>query len=162
MKLNELQPKTRAIRTKRVGRGGKRGTTSGGGTKGQKSRAGAGVRPGFRGGDNRIWQLFPKQRGASKKPGNSRPHRKHRHYQVRYSKPVVINLSDLNIFSNGDVITPELLLERGVVESIKRGVKVLGDGELTKKLTFERMMFSESAQKKLDIVSEKPKGDESR
>jgi large subunit ribosomal protein L15 len=155
MQLHELQPKTRKQRTKRVGRGGKRGTTSGGGTKGQKSRSGAGVKPGFRGGDNRLWQLFPKQRGATKKPGNSSPHRKHRFYMLRHKKSAVVNLSDLNAFSSGDVVTPALLLERGIIESLKKGVKVLGNGDLKKKLTFEgEFTFSKSAQEKLGIKSE--------
>ena len=152
MQLHELKPKTRKQRTKRVGRGGKRGTTSGGGTKGQKSRSGAGVKPGFRGGDNRLWQLFPKQRGASKKPGNSSPHRKHRFYAMHRVKPAIINLGALNAFSNGDTITPELLLERGIVQSLKRGVKILGNGDLKKKLTFEgKIIFSKSAREKLGI-----------
>lgn len=149
MQLHDLKPKTQRGRFKRIGRGGKRGTTSGGGTKGQKGRAGAAVKPGFRGGDNRLWQLFPKTRGASKKPGNSSPHRKHRRYQVHYSKPAVINLSDLNVFSNGDTVTPELLLERGVVQSVDNGVKVLGNGALTKKLNFQGLVFSKSAQAKI-------------
>ena len=59
MQIHQLKPKTARSFAKRVGRGGKRGTTSGKGTKGQKSRAGSYVRPGFRGGDNRLWQLFP-------------------------------------------------------------------------------------------------------
>ena len=155
MQLHELQRKTPKQRSKRVGRGGKRGTTSGGGTKGQKGRAGAGVKPGFRGGDNRLWQLFPKQRGASKKPGNSSPHRKHRFYSMKYTKPAVLNLGDLNAFSNGDVVTPELLLEKGIVQSLKNGIKILGNGELKKKLTFEGVMeFSKSAQGKLGIKTE--------
>ena len=149
MQLHQLKPKSYRSKGKRVGRGGKRGTTSGAGTKGQKGRAGAGVKPGFRGGDNRLWQLFPKQRGATKKPGNSRPHRKHRFYHLRNQKPAVINLSDLNVFSNGDAVTPELLLERGMVESLKGGVKVLGSGELKKKLTLKGLALSKAAQEQL-------------
>jgi large subunit ribosomal protein L15 len=155
MQLHELKRKTPKQRTKRVGRGGKRGTTSGGGTKGQKSRSGAGVKPGFRGGDNRLWQLFPKQRGASKKPGNSSPHRKHRFYRLQHDKMVVLNLSDLNAFSNGDTVTPALLLEKGLVQTLKTGVKILGNGELKKKLTFEgEIMFSKSAKEKLGIKTD--------
>lgn len=67
MQLHELKPIHPRKRRKRVGRGGKRGTFSGRGTKGQKSRAGASVRPGFRGGDTPLWKVFPKQRGAGKK-----------------------------------------------------------------------------------------------
>ena len=96
MDLSNLKPKTLRKSSKRVGRGGKRGTTSGHGTKGQKGRAGSSVKPGFRGGDNRIWQLFPKQRGASKKPGGKGIHVKHRFYMLRHSKSTVLNLGDLN------------------------------------------------------------------
>jgi len=148
MQLHDLKPQHKKSRSKRVGRGGKRGTTSGHGTKGQKSRAGAGVKPGFRGGDNRLWQLFPKLRGATKKPGNARPHRKHRFYRLRQTKPIVINLTDLNVFSNGDTVTPELLLERGVVQS-QGEIKVLGNGELNKKLTLHGLELSKSAREKL-------------
>src|SRR3990167_2533358 len=115
MDLSQLKSKTLRKVQQRVGRGGKRGTYSGKGMKGQKSRAGAGFKPGFRGGDNRLWQLFPKQRGASKKPGSNRPHKKHRFYQLRHDKSAVINLDVLNQFAEGTLVTPELLLEKGVI-----------------------------------------------
>src|SRR4051812_32097612 len=111
MQLSTLKRNTARPKTKRVGRGGKRGTTSGHGTKGQKGRAGASVRPGFRGGDNRIWQLFPKQRGASKKHGNSSPHRKHRYFSISRIKPEVINLYTLAAFKDGDMVSPQTLAE---------------------------------------------------
>ena len=149
MQLHNLKPKTPRKKQKRVGRGGKRGTFSGGGSKGQKSRAGAGVKPGFRGGDNRLWQLFPKQRGASKKPGNSKPHRKHRFFQIHYKKPAILKLSDLNIFQDGQNINPELLTEKGLIETSKNGVKVLGTGAINRKLNFEKILFSESAKDKI-------------
>lgn len=150
MQLHHLKPRTERKSSKRVGRGGKRGTTSGGGTKGQKGRAGAGVRAGFRGGDNRIWQMFPKNRGASKKHGNKKPHRKHRLYQVRNSKPTVANLSDLNILEHGVTVTPEMLVEKGIIASADKGVKILSTGELKKKLTFKGFVFSESAKAKIE------------
>lgn len=149
MDLSKLQSKTTRTRSRRVGRGGKRGTTSGGGTKGQKSRAGAYVRPGFRGGDNRIWQLFPKQRGASKKPGNKSPHRKHRYYTYRQSKPVIFNLSFFNQFNVKELINPKFLKDGGFITDLNRKVKVLGNGELKNKLNFEGLGFSESAGKKV-------------
>src|SRR3990167_8914073 len=105
MDLSKLQSKTRRKSEKRVGRGGKRGTYSGGGTKGQKSRAGSGVKPGFRGGDNRLWQLFPKQRGASKKPGGKGPHKKHRFFQYRQDKQAVFNLGFFNRFTEEEIIS---------------------------------------------------------
>ncbi|MDP2647916.1 MAG: uL15 family ribosomal protein [Candidatus Yanofskybacteria bacterium] len=134
---------------KRVGRGGKRGTFSGGGSKGQKSRAGASVKPGFRGGDNRIWQAFPKSRGASKKPGNARPHRKHRFYQFRATKPLILNVGDLNIFHDGDTITPDVLAEKGILPKTHADVKLLGGGDLKKKITLKDMQVSKSAVEKI-------------
>lgn len=147
MQPHTLKPNTPRKKQKRIGRGGKRGTTSGGGTKGQKGRAGAGVKPGFRGGDNRLWQLFPKQRGASKKPGSNKPHRKHRFFALSRSKPAAVNLDIFNQFTDGVVVTPVMLAEKGIVG--KANVKVLGDGELTKKITFDGFTFSASAREKI-------------
>lgn len=150
MNIHELKPKTKRPSKKYVGRGGKKGTFSGKGTKGQKSRAGAYVRPGFRGGDNRLWQLFPKQRGAGKKPGNARPHPKHRYFIYRNAKSAVLNLDVFNRFNEGDTITPSKLLESGMISlDVKQGIKILGDGELNKKLTFEGFKFSKSAEDKI-------------
>src|SRR3989344_7762916 len=126
MDLSKLQSKTVRKSSKRVGRGGKRGTTSGHGTKGQKSRAGATVRPGFRGGDNRLWQLFPKQRGASKKPGGKGPHKKHRFFRLRQNKPMVFNLGFFNQFTEEEIINPEVLSKKGFLEGKNRRIKVLG------------------------------------
>lgn len=158
MDLSNLKPTTPRKSVKRVGRGGKRGTFSGKGSKGQKSRAGAGVKPGFRGGDNRIWQLFPKQRGASKKPGGSGIYAKHRFYRLRQDKPMVVNLEEFNKFNDGDTITPKVLLDEGILSA--RGgsapsrnqtkkVKILGDGELSRKIIFEGFKISESAKSKI-------------
>ena len=149
MNLTNLKPNTQRKHTKRVGRGGKRGTFSGKGSKGQKSRAGAGVKPGFRGGDNRIWQLFPKQRGASKKPGSSRPHKKHRFFRLRHDKLEVINLDQLNKFNDGQILTPDSLAQEGIVSARTKGVKILGDGELKKKLELHGFEFSSSAKQKI-------------
>ena len=146
MQLSNLKPKTPRKNRKRVGRGGKRGTTAGAGSKGQKSRAGASVRPGFRGGDNRIWQLFPKLRGASKKHGNKRPHPKHRFFSPRHAKPCSINLWDLGVFTEGDTVSPVTLAEKGLVPVGAKAVKVLGGGELKKKLTFSDVQVSESVR----------------
>ena len=149
MDLSNIQPKTPRKSVKRVGRGGKRGTFSGGGTKGQKSRAGSGVKPGFRGGDNRIWQLFPKQRGASKKPGGKGPHKKHRFFRLRQDKPVVFNLGFFNQFSSEEIVNPELLKRKGFIVNSKGRVKVLGDGELKAKINFQGFEFSKSAVEKI-------------
>lgn len=150
MDLSNLQPNTPRKSVKRVGRGGKRGTYSGGGTKGQKSRAGAGVKPGFRGGDNRIWQLFPKQRGASKKPGGKGPHKKHRYFRLRQDKPAVLNLGFFNQFSESDIISPRSLKEKGLIgNENEKKIKILGGGELKRKLNFEGFDFSKSARSKV-------------
>lgn len=149
MNLNQLKSNTKRKSAKRVGRGGKRGTYSGKGTKGQKSRAGAGVKPGFRGGDNRLWQLFPKQRGASKKPGGKGVHRKHRFYQLRHDKPVVFNLGFFNQFTDEELIDSEFLSKKGFLSSSKDKVKILGDGELKEKKNFKGFNFSKSAIKKI-------------
>ena len=152
MDLSNLQPNTRRKSVKRVGRGGKRGTFSGGGTKGQKSRAGAGVKPGFRGGDNRIWQLFPKQRGASKKPGGKGAHRKHRYYKYSQTKPTVFNLGFFNQFSGEEIINTELLHKKGFIPDTKVKIKVLGDGELKRKVDFQGFTFSKKAKDKISKI----------
>lgn len=152
MNLSELKSKTGRKSSKRVGRGGKRGTYSGKGSKGQKSRAGAGFKQGFRGGDNRIWQLFPKQRGASKKPGSNRPHMKHRFYQLRHDKSPAFNLDFFNRFDDGQVVNPKVLAEQGFIKNSDKSdkfIKVLGNGELQKKLDFQGFKFSESAKLKI-------------
>ena len=149
MDLSQLKSRTQRSPRRRVGRGGKRGTYSGKGTKGQKSRAGAGFKPGFRGGDNRIWQLFPKQRGASKKPGSNRPHKKHRFFQLRHTKPAVFNLDRFNVFDDGQLLTPETLVDKGLISNDNKGIKILGDGELKKKLVFQGFDFSKSAKEKI-------------
>ncbi len=149
MDLSNLKPKTVRKNQKRVGRGGKRGTFSGGGTKGQKSRAGSGVKPGFRGGDNRLWQLFPKQKGASKKPGGKGVHRKHRFYRLRQDKPAVFNLGFFNQFTGEDLINPEFLNKKGFIPNSEHNVKILGDGELKGKKTFEGFTLSKKARQKI-------------
>ena len=150
MNIHQLKPKTKRQSPKRVGRGGKKGTFSGKGSKGQKARAGAYVRPGFRGGDNRLWQLFPKQRGAGKKPGNSRPHPKHKFFILRGVKPTVLNLEFFESFKDGQTVSPQTLMEGGKLDMVsKKGVKILGDGTFTKKITFEGFIFSASAKEKI-------------
>lgn len=149
MDLSQLKPNTPRKSQKRVGRGGKRGTYSGKGMKGQKSRAGAGVKPGFRGGDNRIWQLFPKQRGASKKPGGSGIYAKHRFYQLRKGQPSAVNIREFNKFNDGETVNPKALFEKGILREDAKEVKILGDGELAKRLVFEGFRLSKSAKEKI-------------
>src|SRR6185369_1498006 len=148
MNIHQLKPKTPRTYSKRVGRGGKRGTTSGKGTKGQASRAGAGIKPGFRGGDSRIWQLFPKQRGASKKPGNNSPHQKHRFFQFRNKKPIAVSLDAFNSFSEGQEVTKEMLFEKGIIGVSKLPVKVLSTVTLKRKVALKGFLFSAAAREK--------------
>jgi len=149
MNLSQLKSNTVRKSGKRVGRGGKRGTFSGKGSKGQKSRAGASVRAGFRGGDNRIWQLFPKQRGASKKPGGSGKYVKHRHYILKHDKSPVVNVEEFNKFSDGETVNPKTLFEKRILRRVEKEVKILGDGELGRKLVFEGFSLSKSARDKI-------------
>ena len=138
MKLNELRytdgSKSNA---KRVGRGTSSGfgKTSGRGQKGQKSRSGGGVRLGFEGGQNPLFRRIPK-RGFN-----------NYNFSVRYA---VINVSDLNRFSDGAEITPELLKEVGLVKKQLDGIKVLGNGTLDKKLTVKASVFSKTAKEKIE------------
>ena len=133
MKLHELTYTEGARHTKkRVGRGTGSGTgkTSGRGMKGQKSRAGGGVRPGFEGGQTPLFQRLPK-RGFTN------------YTKKEYS---IINLSDLNRFEDGTKVTPELLVQSGLAKQVKAGIKILGNGTLEKKLEISAHKFSKSAK----------------
>lgn len=138
MKLHELRPQDGSVKTrKRVGRGIGSGTgkTSGKGQKGQNSRSGGGVRIGFEGGQLPLFRRLSK-RGFT----NAR-------FKTVYA---TINVGDLNNFEEGTVITPELLLETGLVKKQLDGIKVLGNGELTKKITVKANQFSKSAIEKIE------------
>lgn len=138
MKLNELKYNEGSkFEAKRKGRGTSAGNgkTSGRGQKGQKSRSGGGVRPGFEGGQNPLFRRVPK-RGFN-----------NYNFQVKYA---VINVSDLNRFEDGAEITPELLKEIGLVKKQLDGIKVLGNGNLDKKLTVKASVFSRSAKEKIE------------
>ena len=138
MKLHELNPSEGAFKTrKRVGRGpgSGLGKTSGKGHKGQNARSGGGVRPGFEGGQLPLFRRLPK-RGFSNAP-----------FKTRYA---VINLSDLNKFEDGALITPELLKEMGILKNQLDGVKVLAKGSLEKKLTVKANKFSNKAKEEIE------------
>ena len=131
--LNQLKPVEGARHSKkRLGRGigSGLGKTAGRGTKGQNSRSGGGVRPGFEGGQLPLFQRLPK-RGFKN------------HTRVEYA---VINVSDLNVFDNGKTVTVEDIVNAKLVKEVKNGIKVLGNGELTKKLTVKANKFSKSAE----------------
>jgi len=136
MDLSNLQPALGSHRNrKRIGRGHGSGTgkTAGKGHKGQKARAGGSVKPGFEGGQ------MPLQRRLPKRGFNPLTHREY----------ALVNLRDLELFEAGSVVDIEALGKAGLVGQIKDGVKVLGDGELTKALTVKAHKFSKSAQEKI-------------
>ena len=140
MKLHTIHPNEGATFTrKRVGRGpgSGLGKTSGKGHKGQNARSGGGVRPGFEGGQLPLFRRLPK-RGFSNAM-----------FKVRYA---VINLSDLNKFEDGSVVTPELLKEMGLIKNQLDGIKVLGNGTLEKKLTVKANIFTNSAITKIESL----------
>ncbi|MBD9085739.1 50S ribosomal protein L15 [bacterium] len=143
MKLHTLYPNDGATATrKRVGRGpgSGLGKTSGKGHKGQNARSGGGVRPGFEGGQLPLFRRLPK-RGFT----NAR-------FKTVYA---VINLSDLNNFEDGAVVTPELLKDMGILKNQLDGVKVLGNGKLERKLTVQANKFSASAVEAIEALGGK-------
>lgn len=138
MKLHELKKNEGATFRKKIvgrGRGSGLGKTSGRGQKGQNARSGGGVSPVFEGGQLPLYRRLPK-RGFS-----------NHDFKTVYA---VINLSDLNVFNDGDVVTPALLKEKGIVKKQLNGIKVLGNGTLEKKLTIQAHRFSSSALRKIE------------
>ncbi|HPE14402.1 MAG TPA: 50S ribosomal protein L15 [Bacilli bacterium] len=138
MKLHELKKNDGATSSrKRLGRGpgSGLGKTSGKGHKGQKARSGAKISPVFEGGQLPLYRRLP-HRGFN----NS-------NFRVEYA---VINVSDLNVFKDGEVVTPELLKDKGIIKKQLAGIKVLGNGKLDKKLTVRAHRFSSSAIAKLE------------
>lgn len=142
MKLHELKPAEGSRHSrKRVGRGiaTGNGKTAGKGHKGQKARSGGGVRPGFEGGQNPVYRRLPK-RGFK---------------NINRKEYAVVNLDDLNRFENGSEITPQTLIESGLVKNPKDGIKILGDGELKVQLTIKADKFSQSAVEKIEAAGGK-------
>ncbi|WP_078551187.1 50S ribosomal protein L15 [Bacillus alkalicellulosilyticus] len=139
MKLHELKPAEGSRKERnRVGRGigSGNGKTSGRGHKGQNSRSGGGVRLGFEGGQNPIFRRLPKR-------GFTNPTRK---------EFTIVNVETLNRFDAGTEITPELLIETGVVKNVKDGIKILGNGKLDKKLSVKADKFSASAKEAIEAA----------
>jgi large subunit ribosomal protein L15 len=142
MKLHELKPNEGSVKKrKRLGRGTAtgQGKTAGRGQDGQNSRSGGGTRPGFEGGQMPLYRRLPKR-------GFNNPFRK---------EWTILNIDNLNAFEDGTVITPELLIEEGVIKKLNYGLKVLGDGELQKKLTIRAHKFSQSAIEKIEAAGGK-------
>ena len=137
MKLNTLSKSPETKVTKRVGRGpgSGMGKTSTHGQKGQKSRSGVSIKPWFEGGQTPLYRRVPK-RGFN---------------NVRFrTEFAVVNLSDLNKFNDGDVVTPASLREKGIVKDQKAGIKVLANGKLEKKITVKANRFSSAAITKIE------------
>ena len=143
MKLHELSPaegSTRENYRKGRGPGSGNGKTAGKGHKGQNARSGGGVRPGFEGGQLPLYRKLPK-RGFN---------------NYRFAKKyAVVNVELLNKFADGDVVDFAALLNAGMIKNVFDGVKVLGEGELTKKLTVKAAVFSASAKEKIEAVGGK-------
>ena len=138
MELNNLKKNPGATHSsKRVGRGpgSGLGKTSGRGENGQKSRSGASIPAVFEGGQTPLFRRLHKKGFSNAK------------FKVRYA---TINVSELNNFKDGDVITPELLKEMGIIKKQLSGIKILGNGELNKKLTIKAHRFTQSALEKIE------------
>lgn len=142
MKLHELSPaegSAKAAWRKGRGPGSGNGKTAGKGHKGQNARAGGGVRPGFEGGQLPLYRKLPK-RGF------------HNRFAVKYA---TVNVDALNVFNDGDTVNLQTLLDRKIVRKSLDGLKILGNGELTKKLTVEASVFSASAKEKIESIGGK-------
>jgi len=142
MKLHELRPAEGSRKsTKRIGRGTGSGwgKSAGKGMKGQNSRSGGGTRPGFEGGQMPLYRRIPK-RGFT---------------NIFAKEYACINVDRLNIFEDGTMITPELLLERRVIRKVYDGVKILGNGNLEKSLNVSATKFSKAAAEKIEAAGGK-------
>ena len=142
MKLHELSPAPGSVRdAKRIGRGhgSGNGKTAGKGHKGQKARSGHGMRPGFEGGQ------MPLQRRVPKRGFNN----------IFATKYAIVNVSDLDAFESGAVVDTEALKAKGLIKKAFDGVKVLGNGEITKAVTVKAAAFSESAKSKIEAAGGK-------
>ena len=142
MKLHELKPAEGATSArKRLGRGigSGLGKTSGKGHKGAKARSGGGKRPGFEGGQMPLTMRLPK-RGFTN------------NFRKEY---VAINVSRLEVFDDGATVTPVELIEMGIIKKIGDGVKIMGDGELNKKLTVQANKFTATAKEKIEAAGGK-------
>lgn len=142
MKLHELTPAVGSRKArKRVGRGigSGMGKTSTRGHKGQNSRSGGGVRPGFEGGQNPLYRRLPK-RGFTNK------------WRKEFA---IVNLTELNKFAAGTEVTPEILQESGIVKNARDGIKILGNGDITVQLFVKANKFSQSAVEKIQAAGGK-------
>lgn len=142
MRLHELRPAEGAKKSpKRIGRGTGSGwgKTAGKGQKGQNSRSGGGVRPGFEGGQMPLYRRLPK-RGFT---------------NIFAKEYTCINVDRLNIFEDGTIVTPELLRESGMAKRVNDGIKILGNGNIEKKLTVKANKISKAAAEKIEAAGGK-------
>lgn len=142
MKLHELKAAegaTRAPKRKGRGTGTGNGTTAGRGMNGQKSRSGGGVRLGFEGGQMPLYRRLPK-RGFT---------------NIWGTEYTAVNVSALNRFEDGETVNLEVLKAAGVVKQVKDGIKILGNGDITKKLTVQANKFSKTAIEKIEAAGGK-------
>lgn len=142
MKLHELSPAPGSVReVKRIGRGhgSGQGKTAGKGHKGQKARAGRGMRPGFEGGQMPLQRRIPKRGFVN----------------IFATNYAIINVAALNKFEDGAVVDTQALKDAGIIKDAMDGVKVLGNGELQKKLTVQVAAYSESAKAKIEAAGGK-------
>ena len=142
MKLHELSPAERSTKKalrKGRGTGSGNGKTAGKGHKGQNARSGGGVKPGFEGGQLPLYRKLPK-----------------RGFYNRFGKTyAIVNVSVLNKFEDDTVVDLAALVKTGIVKNICDGVKILGNGEITKKLTVKATIFSETAKEKIEAAGGK-------
>ena len=142
MKHHELSPAAGSAKpVYRKGRGpaSGNGKTAGKGHKGQNARTGGGVRPGFEGGQIPLYRRLPK-RGF------------HNVFAKHYT---IVNVDALNVFEDGSVVSAETLIENGIINNVYDGIKILGNGEISKKLTVKASIFSASAKEKIEAVGGK-------
>ena len=142
MKLHELSPAAGSAKpVYRKGRGpaSGNGKTAGNGHKGQNARTGGGVRPGFEGGQIPLYRRLPK-RGF------------HNVFAKHYT---IVNVDALNVFEDGSVVSAETLIENGIINNVYDGIKILSNGEISKKLTVKASIFSASAKEKIEAAGGK-------
>jgi ribosomal protein L15 len=142
MKLHELSPAEGSVKPawrKGRGPGSGNGKTAGKGHKGQNARSGGGVRPGFEGGQIPLYRKLPK-----------------RGFNNRFAKEyAIVNLDALNSFNDGDTVNLEALMSCGKIKKALDGLKILGNGEITKKITVQAKVFSKSAKEKIEAAGGK-------
>lgn len=153
MQLYQLSPKHNRSSRRRVGRGGKKGTYSGKGVKGQKSRSGKKPRPGFAGGDTTLVKRLPKQRGQT---GKVKIKRGVKLARLR-TKPINFNLEEIEKhFKTGEIVSPQSLLNKGLIDKMKGRIpriKILSEGGIKKDLKFRKVNLSKKAKALVDKAS---------